>query len=1357
MSNHEDNAATAPSIPVFVNPNIPIPGKLDLKGNLCTNWKKFKRIWSNYETASTLKEKDKEVRTATFLTCIGADALDIFDGLQFDSEDDKKDIDKVLEKFESFCIGQTNETYERYTFYKRDQEINENIDTYVAILRSLAKTCKFDALENDIIRDRIVLGIRDNGTRKKLLQEAKLDLRKCVDICRANEKSTSQLKTMEEVHAVKFKTMRKTKPLRTTQAHRKDFKQVPETKVQKECLYCGKEHLFRKELCPAWGKTCRKCNKMNHFSSKCLQTKPKSKREHVKQVNQESSDEEFILMIENVNAIEKKIFAEIEIGNDTVKFQLDCGSTVNVLPEKIYKEVCNDPYLRMLQKADMTLVMFNKSECQPLGKRRISVRNPKNNKKYNIEIVVVEGNLNPILGAKAVQGMKMITVNTENIAAIESASQSNFIIEKYSDVFNGLGKLDGKLHLDVDKSVTPVKLPTRKVPIAMKAPLKSEIDRLSDLGVLAPVTEPADWISSLVAVRKPSGKMRLCIDPKPLNKALKRNHYATPTIDDILPELSQARIFSVVDCKDGFWHITLDDESSFLTTFGTPWGRYRWLRMPFGIKPASEEFQRRMDEALSGIHGIKAIHDDIVVYGCGNSDDEAIRDHDKKLSTLLERCREKGIKINKDKMKLKLRSVSYLGHIISSDGLKVDPLKIKAITEMPRPKCKADIQRLLGMVNFVQKFAPNLSEITAPLRDLLKAESEFVWDNAVHGKTFDELKKLLSTSPILRFFDPNLPTTVQCDASERGLGACLIQNEQPVAYASRALTPTEVNYAQIEKELLAVLFAMERFEHYTLGRKVKVESDHKPLEIISKKSLVSAPKRLQRMLLRLQKFDYEITYKRGLEMYLADTLSRAYLPTVQIQRNDSEDRVLAITDRAKSEKDAESVTMSEYVTISSETLKKIKSANSRDETMQKLYKTIKDGWPERDELTPDIQIFYTFRDELTSQDGLIFKGDRIVIPPTLKGEILQKVHSSHIGIQGCYRRTKESLYWPNMMKDIESFIKECPVCATIQGEQGKETLISHEIPDRPWQKIGTDLFQFDDKQYLITVDYYSDFFEIDRLHDKKSKEVITKLKAQMARHGIPEILISDNGPPYNSKEFAYFSENYEFKHTTSSPLYPKSNGKVENAVRIAKNLMKKCQLDKSDPFLALLDWRNTPSENIGTSAVQRLMARRTRTLLPIKTELLKPALTPNVKERLRERKHRSAFYYNRTAKDLPEIKSGETVRIRPFGHEKNWTKAKVNEKVNIRSYQVITEDGRLYRRNRKHLRCTNEPFVENNEVVTDKTVSTAENTPPSADKTTIENHKPPSADKTNYALTSTRRSTREIKLPKRYEDFKMYK
>ncbi|XP_061190263.1 uncharacterized protein LOC133198137 [Saccostrea echinata] len=460
---------------------------------------------------------------------------------------------------------------------------------------------------------------------------------------------------------------------------------------------------------------------------------------------------------------------------------------------------------------------------------------------------------------------------------------------------------------------------------------------------------------------------------------------------------------------------------------------------------------------------------------------------------------------------------------------------------------------------------------------------------------------------------------------------------------------------------------MERSEHYTLGRKVKVESDHKPLEIINKKSLISAPKRLQRMLLRLQKFDYEIVYKRGLEMYLADTLSRAYLPTVQLQKHDSEDRVLAITDRSKSEKDAESITMSEYANISSDTLKKIKLATSQDEILLKLSKTIKDGWPERDELPPDIQFYHTFRDELVSQDGLIFKGDRIVIPLTLKDEILQRVHSSHIGIQGCYLRTKESLYWPNMMKAIETYIKKCHVCATIQGEQ--------------------------------------DFFEIDRLHDRKSKEVINKFKAQMARHGIPGMLISDNGPPFEMP------------------------------------------VGQQRPFLALLDWRNTPSENIGSSAVQRLMGRRTRTLLPTKSKLLKPSLPTNVKEQLAKRKSLSEFYYNRTAKNIPKINIGETVRIRPFGKEKTWTKAKVDEKVNIRSYQVTTEDGRTYRRNRKHLRRSNEPFIGNNVVDPPNFDNVMTDKPPSA-----ENPKP-SADK----ITPIRRSTRQIKMPKRFEDFNIYK
>ncbi|KAL9976590.1 hypothetical protein ACROYT_G013911 [Oculina patagonica] len=280
--------------------------------------------------------------------------------------------------------------------------------------------------------------------------------------------------------------------------------------------------------------------------------------------------------------------------------------------------------------------------------------------------------------------------------------------------------------------------------------------------------------------------------------------------------LSNARCFTVLDAKNRFWHVTLDEESSYATTFGTPWGRYRWLRMPFGISPAPEEFQRRLDQALTGLEGCKAIADDILVFGCGATDEEATRDHDKNLTGLLERCRDKGIKLN--------------------NGLKPDAEKVKAIREMTVPSDKQGVQRFLGMTNYLQKFAPKLSEITTPLRNLIKSDTEFLWDEQVHGAALNEAKRIISSTPVLKYFNPRTEPVLQCDASIHGLGACLMQNGQPVAFASRSLTPTEVQYAQIEKELLAIVFGMEKFETYLYGRKVLVETDHKPLEAIFKKS-----------------------------------------------------------------------------------------------------------------------------------------------------------------------------------------------------------------------------------------------------------------------------------------------------------------------------------------------------------------------------------------------------------------------------------------------------------------------------------------------------------------------------------------
>ncbi|XP_064629293.1 uncharacterized protein K02A2.6-like [Lineus longissimus] len=1062
----------------------------------------------------------------------------------------------------------------------------------------------------------------------------------------------------------------------------------------KDCKYCGRKHQFGTQHCPAYGKECSKCHGVNHFASVCLSKKkytqaaykpkhdyedlpgkkgkPTEKRggsrkghrgkqklhamEHYAQESANSTDDEddYLLSMNDKQDFPKKLFAKLKLGMPgvSIRFQIDSGSTVNVLLLDQYKRIFKDDDLQFLEKTN-PLSMFNKTEIRPEGKRHVMVMNPKNSRRYRIEIIVVPEGI-PILGAQSALGMKLIKINKDNIMQMstqngEIPEEVQEILDKYKDVFEGEGHLEHKLHLEVDPAVKPVKLPVRKLPLSVRDKLKSELDRLEKLKIIAPVDKPTDWVSSMVAVTKPNGMIRLCLDLKPLNKALKRNHTYLPMIDDILPDLKDANVFSVADARNGYWHVELDEESSYLTTFSTFYGRRRWLRMPFGISPASEEFHNRLKEALDGLPGIAAIHDDILIYGKDETD------HDRHLEALLQRCREKGIKLNRDKLKVRLNAVPFMGHILTDQGLKMDPSKLEAIRKMPAPQDKQGVRRLLGMINYLQKFAP-IAELTLPLRDLIKNETEFTWCEDIHGKALEKIKDALSTPPVLAYFDPAKPTTIQCDVSMSGLGASLMQQGQPIAYASRSITETETNYAQIEKELLAIVYAVERFHTYVYGRRITVESDHKPLESILKKNLTSAPKRLQRMMLRLQHYDFEVVYKKGTEMHLADTLSRAYLETTN------------------GDEAFEAVHQIDYVPMSIERQETIRNATSEDPAMKTLANSIRNGWPETKDTVPyAVRDYYNFRDEMSVQDGYIFKGHRLVVPEKCRPEIIKRIHSSHIGLQGCLRRARECVYWPRLFNDLKALADRCETCSTFQAKQPKETMVPHQTPTRPWELVACDLFHCDDQDYLVLTDYYSDFIEVDRLQNKKAPEVIGKLKAHYARHGLPTEVMTDNGPPYDSQKFKDFAKQYDFKHVTSSPHYPQSNGKSESAVKVAKKILKKAHRSGEDPYLALLAQRNTPTENVGLSPVQRLFGRRNRTTLPVHKHLLKPQ-APNdkdVQHRLGTRQDKKAKYYNPHTKDLPPLKQGDVVRIQPTDKGRTkWEKAIVKEKIATRSYNV---------------------------------------------------------------------------------------
>ena len=1266
---------------------LPVPFPMEVKGDLRDNWNFFESQWNNYEVATGLEGKDDKIRAATLLSVVGKDCYRIFQHLDM-PEDDRAKVSAILKSLKEHFIPKTNVIYERYVFNTTDQLQNESVDVYVTRLRGLSNSCEFGALQNQMIRDRIVLGTKDSGARSRMLREPDLTLEKAVDMCRASEIADHQMRKLSSTEEVNYTSKQKvTKNFDKRKQHKLS---TSEQKEQSMCRYCGGTH--GKKDCPAYGKACSKCKKKNHFAKVCLQ----SSRPKVNIVEETDSDES----IYTLNALTDKqwfvnVTMSVQNNNKTVKCQIDTGASCNVISTSVLSSITKQKKLR-ITPTKTKLKLYDGGTLIPVGKCTINCTVGKVTETLEFHVVEIEGkDTSTLLSAAASVKLGIMTVNVVNsvLQTPETTLTEENILQEYSDVFNGLGCLPGTYSIEIDKTMKPVQHQPRRVPVAQKAEVKAEIERLVNKGVITKVVEPTDWISSMVVVRKPN-KLRVCLDPKDLNKAIKRSKYMMPTIDDILPKVSKGKVFTVLDAKDGFWQVKLEEKSSYLTTFWTPFGRYRWLRLPFGISSAPEEFQRRQHEALEGLQGTEVIVDDILVYGQGETMEEAIRDHDEKLVKVLERARAVGLKLNKDKLKLRQTEVSYMGHVLTSSGVRADPTKIQAILDMPKPTDLKGVRRFLGFVTYLSKFLPHLSEACEPLRRLTTKDTLWYWESQ-QEEAFATIKRLVTEQPVLRYYDLEEEVTLQCDASEAGLGATLLQKGQPVAFASRALSTAEKHYAQIEKECLAIVFACERFEHYIYGRSlVTVHTDHKPLETIYKKPLLNAPKRLQRMLLRLQKYSLCLQYTKGTEMYIADTLSRAFLPMTQTDKDNTAE-VFNVQEQ-KLQEDLAAINFAETVNVTEQRFKQIQVHSYQDEALQTLKSVILSGWPDlKAEVPVLIREYWNIRDELSVQDGMVYKGCKIVVPKTLRSEMLTRIHASHMGVESCLRKSRDVLYWPNMNNEISDHIEKCSICNEYSSKQQKETLITHDVPDRPWSKVGVDIFTLKQSDYLVTVDYYSDFWELDLLPDTTSATIINCLKGHFSRHGIPDTLVSDNGPQLCSVEFNKFSQQWEFDHVTSSPYHSQSNGKAESAVKIAKGLVKKAIRSNRDIWKTILDWRNTPTETMDSSPAQRLMSRRTRHTLPIADELLKPKVVENVLQKKMLKHKLSKFQYDKGAKDLPELVIGQSIRMAPLPNDrdKKWRFGTCVEQHSPRSY-VVDVNGHLYRRNRKYIRSTSEAIPE---------------------------------------------------------------
>ena len=670
-----------------------------------------------------------------------------------------------------------------------------------------------------------------------------------------------------------------------------------------------------------------------------------------------------------------------------------------------------------------------------------------------------------------------------------------------------------------------------------------------------------------------------------------------------------------------------------------------------------------MDSLLQGIPKVCIYLDDILITGATEAE------HLHNLQEVLNRLEQAVMCLKKDKCAFLLPQVEYLGHQISQKGLHPTKEKVRAIVEAPAPKNITQLKSFLGMLNYYSKFLPNLSTLLAPLYKLLHKKMSWQWDKA-QQEAFCKAKELLILSPVLVHFDSAKPLGLSCDASPYGIGAVLSHKladgtEHPVAYASRSLSPAELNYAQLDKEGLAIIFGVKRFHQYLLGRKFTIYSDHKPLEHLFSRSRPIPPlasARIQRWALALGTYDYNISYKPGKDQTNADLLSRLPLPEAP--------REVPVP--------ADTILLMDYLQASPTTASQIKTWTDRDPVLSKLRKMLLQGWQSTNDQA--LKPFQSLKNELSVQDDCILCGSRVLIPPQGRQKVIDELHSGHPGISRMKSLARSYVWWPRMDADLESKVKNCHQCQQNQKSAPAVPMRSWEWPSQPWSRILIDYAgPLQGKMFLVVVDAYSKWIEVSIVNSATSISAIQKQRAMFATHGLPKVVVSDNGSVFTSSEFQQFMTNNGIQHIRTAPYHPASNGLAERAVQTVKEGLRKLSGGCLETNLSrfLFQYRLTPHTTTGQSPAQLLLGRRPRSHL----DLLHPDLTSRVEHKQKLQKQR---YDQHTT--VRQFVPDDAVYVRNFGEGDTWLAGTIVNAPGPRSYNVKLSDGRVVRHHVDHIR-----------------------------------------------------------------------
>jgi transposase InsO family protein len=774
------------------------------------------------------------------------------------------------------------------------------------------------------------------------------------------------------------------------------------------------------------------------------------------------------------------------------------------------------------------------------------------------------------------------------------------VLEEYRDVFassiNEMGYTDTVQHTIDTGGHSPIRVPSRRIPNAYRKDVEDQLEWLLEKGVIRSSTSP--WRAPIVMVKKKSGEYRMCIDFRELNSVTQKDSFPLPRIDETLDSLAGATLFTTMDLTSGFYQVPVSPQDIPKTAFATHKGLYEFCRMPMGLCNAPATFQRLMSVVLNGLIGDRCLIylDDVICFS------DTLDEHLHGLRSILQRFREAGLTLNPRKCAFMMRQVSFLGHIVSDEGVKVDPRKISEIKSWPVPTCKAQLKSFMGLASYYRRFVKNFAHVAAPLH-ALSGRTQFIWSNECNS-AFEQLKQVLASTPVLAYpctDEKAGPFTLDTDASDFAIGGVLSQQiegvERVIAYASKTLTKAERNYCTTRKELLAVVRFCKEFRPYLLGRQFTIRTDHASLQWLRK--LRDPEGQMARWLLFLQDFNFDIVHRPGAAHANADALSRH--PRHQGCENSPACQSL--------------IPEPPPVVVGTVSCSELAEGQTLDHDIQVVRVAVEAQRPMSPDEKADLTVWglalaKNLKDLVIHQGVMKIKRQNsilTVVPLGSVTEVLSELHSGagggHFGADKLRAKVETRYWWPDYRNDVVSFVSSCGVCARNKDPPRRPRAeLTPVQTSRPNQIIGMDmvgplpLTARGNRYLLVMVDWFTRWPEVVPVPSQHAKVILPKIFDHwISRHGVPERIHADRGGNFESEEFASFCRENNIRHSRSTAFHPEGNGLTERLNRTLKMLLKTHLIDEANWDLSiphcLFAIRSSSHETTGFSPFQLMYGR----------------------------------------------------------------------------------------------------------------------------------------------------------------------